>query len=294
MQYQFLPNTPLEEADVVIVPFGLEKTVCARGGTKDAPRAILEASNQLEYFDELLEYSPMKYVNVHVTKEIQNKEDSEAIFKAVAQKQKLCITLGGEHSITPFVTQTLLKNKTTVVFLDAHADLRSTYQGDRYSHATPAYHLLKQGHSLVMAGVRSLFEHEFQEVQNNDNITFFGARELHKKTLRPLLECLEKLQGDVYLSIDMDVFDPSFVPSVGTPQPGGLGWYDALDILEVLFRNKNITLCGVDIVELIPESSNVSQIFAAKLIQKIISLWVDAKGFRNQPPRGIQTKVEYE
>ncbi|MEA1983915.1 MAG: agmatinase [Campylobacterota bacterium] len=296
MNFQLLPNANIEDADIVILPFSYEDTVSAKVGTKDAPRSILEATAQIEYYDEDLDWSPMKYMSVHVAGEILKYRDVEPTIKAFElTANKLLITLGGEHSITPMLTQQVLESDTTIVFLDAHADLRSSYQGEKYSHATPSFHLLAQGHSLVIAGVRSLFEEEAKRVKEDKNITFFSDRSLQKQEIKEqFLQTLRDLEGDVYLSIDMDVFNPAFVPSVGTPQPGGLDWYDATDILEALFSNKNITLKGVDMVELIPEESTVSQTFAAKLLQKIISYWGKSRGFDTKEESGSQMFVEYE
>ena len=292
MKYQYLQNAAQNAADIVILPIAYEGSVSAKVGTKDAPKAILEASNQLEYYDEDMDYSPMKHLSVCVKKQIQNVANID--LKELNTGQ-LLITLGGDHSITPFVTQEVLKQGSTVVFLDAHADLRSSYEGDKYSHATPAFHLLKQGHKLVMAGVRSLFEKEAERIKVDKNITYFSDRSLQKKSKKEeFLNVLRSLEGDVYLSIDMDVFDPACVPSVGTPQQGGFGYYFATDILEALFFNKNIRVVGVDIVELIPELSTVSQTFAAKLLQKTISYWGKAQGFDTREMNGAQTKMEYE
>ena len=296
MNYQLLPNTKIQDADIIILPFSYEDTVSAKVGTKDAPLGILNATSQIEYYDEDLEWSPMKYMRVCVEDEISKyKGVAKTIESFELTDEKLLITLGGEHSITPMLTQQVLESNATIVFLDAHADLRSSYLGEKYSHATPAHHLLEQGHKLVMAGVRSMFEAEAKRVKEDENITFYSDRALQKKEVKEeFLSTLRALEGDVYLSIDMDVFNPAFVPSVGTPQPGGLDWYDATDILEALFTNSKINVKGVDMVELIPEESTVSQTFAAKLLQKIISYWGKSRGFDKREEKGSQMQVEYE
>jgi len=296
MNYQLLPNTNSKTADILILPFAYEDTVSSKVGTKDAPRGILAATAQIEYYEEDLEWSPMKHMNVYVLDEISKYKEVKALLDSLRlTTNKLLVTLGGEHSITPMLTQTLLKQNSTIVFLDAHADLRVSYKGEAYSHATPAHHLLAQGHKLVMAGVRSLFESEALRVKEDENIIFFSDRMLQKEKIKEqFLQTLRDLEGDVYLSIDMDVFNPAFVPSVGTPQPGGMDWYDATDILEALFRNENITLKGVDMVELIPEESEVSQTFAAKLLQKIISYWGKSREFDKRQMHGSQMQVAFE
>ena len=295
-EYQELPNASLSDADIVIVPIAHEETVCARGGTREAPLAILEVSEQLEFYEEDLMWSPMKYMNVCVCEGVNEYAKITAYMDSLAvDASKLLISLGGEHSITPKITASVLEKNATILFLDAHADLRESYLGSTESHATPSHHLLAQGHKMIMVGIRSIFESEAVRIKEDENIEFYGDRALQKESVQAkLLQSISEIEGDVYLSIDMDAFDPALVPGVGTPQPGGLTWYFALDIIETLFSNKNITLKGVDLVELIPEESNVSQVFAAKLMQKIISHWGKAQGFDKREMSGAQTKVEYD
>jgi len=303
MNYQLLPNCEKSEADIIVLPISYEDSVSAKVGTKDAPKAVLEASVQLEYYEEDLQWSPMKYIKLHVEKEIvKNKTQSVEEFISYLKKtinsassSSLLISLGGEHSITPMICSERLKNKATVIFLDAHADLRESYQGSKYSHATPAFQLLEQGHKLVMVGIRSIFEKEAQIIKENENISFFSDRALQKQSKKDeLLKLISNLEGEVYLSVDMDAFSPSFVPSVGTPQPGGLDWYIALDILEALFFNEKVKVGGVDFVEMIPDDLNISQIFTAKLMQKVISYWGKSQKYDLKPMSGSQSQMEYE
>jgi agmatinase len=296
MQYQFLQNSSVDEADIVILPVAFGESVSQRVGCDMAPKAILEASGELEYFDEDMWYSPMKYLNISVLDTIYDYNSiSIGVSRLNVSENQLLISLGGDHSITPMLTKPLIGVSKTVLFLDAHADLRESYQGDRFSHATPAYHLLKQGHKIIMVGIRSLFEKEAQIVKDDLNIDLFLSRELRKSSVKErLLALVESLEGEVYLSIDMDVFDPAYVPSVGTPQAGGIDYYLATDILEALFLKSKADVRGVDMVELIPEESGVSQLFAAKLLQKIISYWGVSKGFDKKEPKGAQMRMEYE
>ena len=295
MQYQFLPNASLDDADIVILPIAYEESVCAKEGTKEAPLAILKASEQLEYYEEDLMWSPMKYLQVRVCEEISEYEKIASFVSTLPLEKRLLLSIGGEHSITPEITSLCLDKKSTIVFLDAHADLRASYQGSTKSHATPAHHLLEQGHKMIMIGIRSLFESEAERVMSDANIEYYSDKELQKSAVKEkMLQSLSNLVGDVYLSIDMDVFNPALVPGVGTPQPGGIDWYFAIDIIERLFFNKKIVVKGVDIVELVPESSQVSQVFAAKLIQKIISFWGKSQGFDTKEMCGSQMSVEYE
>ena len=296
MQYQFLPNSKIEDANILIHRVAFGESVSAKKGTADAPNAIVKASEQIEYYDEDLEWSPMKHLDVCVSNCVSDfTEIKTSVEELNIGAKQLLISLGGDHSITPQITLALLKKPATVIFLDAHADLRESYLGDENSHATPAFHLLAQGHKLVMIGVRSLFEAEAIRIKEDKNISYFSDRALQSEVVKKeLLEHLSRLEGEVYLSIDMDVFNPAFVPSVGTPQAGGIDYYLATAILQALFLDSNAIIKGVDIVELIPEESNVSQLFAAKLLQKVISYWGVSQGYDKSAMNGAQMQVEYE
>lgn len=310
--YQLLPNASLEDADVLILPVEHGASVTGRPGTTEAPAAILQASAQLEYYEPDRAWSPMKHLRVAVLPPFRAQasesdavlharlsERAEALYtkRAAASASRgardpLLIALGGEHSITPSLTGPRLAKGTVVVF-DAHADLRESYQGSIYSHACPVARLRAQGHRIVLLGVRSLFESEAAAVADDDEIELFSARSL-VVSATDALACLRSLRGPVWLSFDLDAFDPSVVPSVGTPQPGGLGWYTALSLIEALIDNPGILLHGVDIVELVPEPSMVSQVAAAALMQKVISYWGFGRGASAWPERGSQTEVSYE
>jgi len=296
MEYQELANVPLEEADVVIQRVAFGESVSGGEGTELAPDAILEISEQIEYYDEDIDWSPMKYMSVCVSDSVSEydkiKSHTESLIRS---KNQLIISLGGDHSITPKITEALLQKPTTILFLDAHADLRESYMGNEFSHATPSHHLLKAGHKMIMVGIRSLFETEAIRVKTDANIDYFSDRSLRKESVREkLFETIRALDGDVYLSIDMDVFNPAIVPGVGTPQPGGIDYYFVTDILEALFLDSKAKIKGVDMVELVPEPSTVSQTFAANLLQKVISYWGKSQGFDKREATGSQTKVAYE
>jgi len=296
MKYQELPNSSLEEADIVIQRVAFGESVSGGGGTELAPDAILEISEQIEYYDEDLDWSPMKYMNVFVSASVSEYEKiGEHTESLKVDKTQLIISLGGDHSITPKITEALLAKPTTILFLDAHADLRESYMGNKFSHATPSHHLLNAGHKMIMVGIRSLFESEAERVKSDKNINYFSDRALRKESVKEeLFKTIRALDEDVYLSIDMDVFNPSIVPGVGTPQPGGIDYYFATDILEALFLDSNAVIKGVDMVELVPEPSTVSQTFAANLLQKIISYWGKSQGFDKREMCGSQMKVSYE
>jgi len=303
VKYQFLPNAPLYQCDIVIIPVSYEENMSVQRGTAHAPKAILKASEQIEYYDELYRWSPMQYMKMSVLGSVKYHKKREKFETCLSRKiekipqreKKLLIALGGDHSITPILTRTCMQEKGTIIFMDAHADLRKTYCGSAYNHACPGTHLLAQGHKVLMVGIRSLFEQEADEIEKNREITLFSDVQLQrKKKQKKLLKTISSLKGEVYLSIDMDVFNPSYVPSVATPQPGGIDWYFMMRIVKKLFLNKEVHITGVDMVELIPEDSNVSQVFAAKLLQKIISVWGKSQQFHTGAKSGSQMSVDYE
>lgn len=306
LNYQFLPNSSTKDANILVLPVPYEKTVCAKTGTSTAPQAILSASEQLEYFEEDCLWSPMKYLKISVQNPLQMlKTETELEFhsrltRSVADlaidNKQLFIALGGEHSITPSITAARMPNPGTVLFLDAHADLREQYQNSKFSHACPAFRLREQNHKLILVGIRSLHESEYQRIKDDDaHIDLYFDRDLCRQAEQDaLLQQISSLSGPVWLSIDMDALNPALVPGVGTPQPGGLSWYFILNILDKLFFNPNIHIAGMDIVELIPEDSQVSQISAAKLLQKSISYWGKAKAFDEKAMTGSQTLVDSE
>ncbi len=298
--FQLLPNAPENEANILILPVPLEQTVSYKKGTCYAPEEILKATDQLEFYEEDMGWSPMKFMNVCVLDAIEPiKHEMQAVFHARLEKitaqlpeNNLLIALGGEHSITPALVKARMPTGGHVIQLDAHADLRPSYEGSEYSHACPMYRISEQGYTLTMIGIRSMFETEMDYITQK-NITLFRDRILRKPEYwQQLLEHLKTLEGPIWLTIDMDGFDPGYVPGVGTPQPGGLNWYQALEILETIFFNLNITLRGMDIVELIPDVTQVSEMTAAKLMQKAISFWGKAHKFDLKTQNGSQTQIE--
>jgi agmatinase len=299
--YQLLPNAEVGEADIIFHPIAYGASVSNRPGTADAPRAILEATAQLEYYEEDLAWSPMKHLWPAVLPELSPEANETApdffkrVFNATLQlpQDALYIGLGGDHSITPDQVMARM-DQGTVIVLDAHSDLRPHYRGDPWSHACPVWRLHDAGYSIILIGIRSLFETEAELIHTSSDIQAWFDRKLKAPdTWQELLTTLDKISGPVWLSVDMDGFDPALVPSVGTPQPGGLNWHQAMDIVEHLIGNTNIDLRGVDLLELIPEENQVSQTVAAKLIQKIISYWGFHRVQDKLNPAGAQLQIDY-
>jgi agmatinase len=157
------------------------------------------------------------------------------------------------------------------------------------------YRLRQRGYPLIQIGIRSLHAREAALIGADPEISTHFDRPLqHPDGWQKLHQQLTSLQGPVWLSIDMDGFDPALIPGVGTPQPGGLSWYQGLEIIAALTQNPAVELCGIDILELVPEPSRVSDMMAAKLVQKCISYWGKAQAFDQRPASGSQLGVPDE
>lgn len=303
LQFLSLPNAPVGEADILLLPIPLERTVSFKPGTAAAPREILATSDQLEFYEEDAGWSPFKHMKISILQEFTDdgRETDADLHTRLAENVaalptgNLFIGVGGEHSLTPALVEARMPEPGTILFLDAHGDMRTSYEGNTYSHACPVTRLLAQGHKLVMAGIRSVYESEVELVAREPRISLFLDWDLRGKgQWDAFLQKVSTLEGPVYLSIDMDVFNPAVVPGVGTPQPGGFFWYQMIEVLEALFSRQRIDLRGVDIVELVPEPSRVSEMTAVKLLLKIISFWGAAKGYQSKPQNGSQTLIDYE
>ena len=229
--YLSLPNAPLNTADVIILPVQHEQTVTFKPGTAQGPSAILSATDQLEFYEEDRGWCPTQHMLVSVLPPVTARqgEGEEAFHHRLSgvaadlPGRPLLIGLGGEHSITPDLVFGRMPRGGTIVQIDAHADLRASYHGSVYNHACPMYRLRKRGYRLVQVGIRSLDAAEAALIAEDDAISTYLDRALrHRENWQKLLHDLAMLTGPVWLTIDMDGFDPATVAGVGTPQPGGL------------------------------------------------------------------------
>lgn len=298
-----MPNAPAGTADVLVLPVPLERSVSFKPGTALAPEAILRTTDQLEFYEEDAGWSPFKHLTISVLPAFaddpsltaQDWHDGLSRHVAGLSRQRLLIGLGGEHSLTPSLVAGRMPEPGTVLFLDAHGDLRASYAGSRYSHACTVHRLLEQGHQVVMAGIRSIYESEVELIAKEPRITLFMDWDLRgQRQWTSFLDKVRSLSGPLYLSIDMDVFSPSLVAGVVFPQPGGFSWYQMIETLEALFSRPQLDLRGVDLVEMVPEPSRVSEMVAVKLLQKVVSFWGMAHGFNRKPQTGSQMQVEYD
>ena len=264
---------------VIVVPFGLEKTVSYGRGTKNGPKEIIKASHQVELFDEELNKEPYKEIGIKTLKpfSIKNKIKSaldqlSKINEDILSSDKFPLVFGGEHSITPGSIKPFVKkyDEITLLHFDAHADLRESYQGEKFSHASAIKRCLDYKNLKVVSfGIRNLSKEEMDFYNNNrDRIEIFWGKD--KQTWD--LSLLDKFfkNKNVYITFDVDGFDASIMPATGTPEPGGMLWQDVLPIIKKVCQLSNVV--GADINELAPIKNFDSYNFlVAKLAYKIIS-----------------------
>ncbi len=299
MTYQSLPNTSKKKSHIWLLNLPYEKTVCGKTGTSKAPKAILDASMDIEYFEEQMAWNPFKHMRIFTDKQTSRIKDFKALEKKIKNFLKdydgqFVLSLGGEHSVTPYITKHLLKKPSTIIFFDAHGDFRKSYLGSKNSHACALHNVSQQGHKAIAIGLRSFFDDE-QKRMKKRGIRCFSDFALQKKsTQKKLFKLLKNIKGDVYISLDVDCFNPSLISGTGTPLPGGLDWFLFLKILLKIYQNKQAHILGADIVELIPEKSKVSQIVAAKIAQKMFSFWGVKHGFKAKSKKGSQMMVDFQ
>ncbi len=260
----------------VVLPVPYEQTTSFGKGTAFGPTAILKASQEVELYDEELGFEPYRCgIATSGTLEPTSagpERMAAIVDEAVGQilaDNKMPITLGGEHSISvgPIRACAKMFDNISVLQIDAHADLRDSYQGDRFSHACAMARIREITDRTAGVGVRNYCAEEAKYIADN-NVPILLAQDIHSGS-RKIEDALEYLTENVYVTIDLDGFDPSIVPGVGTPEPGGLGWYETLGLFRNLCAARRIV--GFDVVELMPlPPSLVSDFTAARLIYKLI------------------------
>ena len=264
---------------VVVVPFGLEKTVSYGGGTKNGPKEIIKASHQVELYDEELKCEPFKKIGIKTLKPFKiNKNINKAINQIAEINKKILdnklfpITLGGEHSITPGCIKPFAKKykKLTLLHFDAHADLRESYAGEKFSHASAIRRCIDYKNiSVVSFGIRNISAEEIPILKkNNKRISIYWAKDKKKWDLKQFKKQIKN--KDVYITFDVDGLDSSIMPATGTPEPGGIFWEEALEIIKIACKNSRIV--GADVNELAPiKGFNSYNFLVAKLVYKILS-----------------------
>jgi agmatinase len=262
----------------VIFPVPLERTTSYEHGTRNGPAAILAASRNMELYDEELELEPYKEIGIHTLPAIDTADGTldeviSEIFTAqlgLLEDGKFTVALGGEHSLTPpLVSATAKKYKNlSVLQIDAHADLRDEYQGNPASHAC-AMRRVVEICPAVQVGIRSLSVEEAQAIPRL-HTSIYWAKDIARAPLKSwIAKVLADLSPNVYLTIDLDGFDPAIVPATGTPEPGGLDWMQVTSLVRAVADHKKIV--GMDVVELLPQpGDHASDFLAAKLVYKCL------------------------
>jgi agmatinase len=280
MPLNFLALQPnqsrLSSAKVVVLPIPYDATASYRTGTREGPRALIEASRYLEEYDSELDLEICK-VGIHTADELEPHvagprkmvDRIEKTVTAYLKKSKFVATLGGEHTVSLGSVRAHAKQfpDMSVLYLDAHADLRNEYQGSKFSHACIARRITETV-PVVEVGVRSLSSEEHSFITEKQIPVFFRT-ESHSNQDSLVEEIVEQLSESVYVSLDLDVLDPSIMAAVGTPEPGGMSWEEMTKLLRTVAKKRHII--GFDINELSPQEGPTACSFtAAKLAYKLI------------------------
>ena len=286
------PHIGPDEASVHLLPVPLEATVSYGGGTSRGPQAILEASFQLELYDREFDCEPGPLLGVHTLPEMYLSDSQETALESIRERVSdvfregvLLGILGGEHSLSfPCVKGVLerVDGPITIVQLDAHADLRDTYEGSPHSHACVARRFLEldRVEQVLQLGVRSLCTEEAELIKSEERVRTWFSEDVHRGDFQS--ELRRRVRGkNLYLTVDVDGFDPTLVPSTGTPEPDGLSYSEGEDILRILSEEAN--LVAFDCVELAPvEGHHVSEFVVAKFLYRLMTLFKrDVIGQRN-------------
>ncbi len=257
--------TDYKTAKFAVVPVPYEKTTSYGKGTSKGPSAILKASEQIEDYDIELDREPYR-AGISVTRPIKAVKAIKGEISRILDDKKIPVMLGGEHSITPFAVGACAEKfrDLSVLQFDAHADLRDEYRGSKYSHACVMRRVLEIC-PAVQVGIRSMDASEAKFAKESGQIS-----KIHFAEKLELAEIVtSQLSKNVYITFDVDALDPSIMPSTGTPEPGGLDYYEVLDVFRAVAREKNIV--GFDVVELAPiRGLNHPDFTAAKLIYKLM------------------------
>lgn len=264
----------LSTAKTVLLPVPYDGATSYRSGARDGPAAIISASRHLEDYDLESDQEPSKLgiythpeIEPHLGSPYAMVERVHQVVGSLVSMGKLVGVLGGDHSITVGSVSACLEQYAdmSILYLDAHADLRDEYQGTKYSHACTARRIHEMA-PLVQVGVRSLSEEEKNYISKQDIPVFFWPPSIHPFQPENIVSLLS---DNVYVSIDLDVLDPSVMPAVGTPEPGGMLWQEIISLLRQVATSRHIV--GFDVVELSPNEGPQSCAFtAAKLAYKLI------------------------
>ena len=273
----------LDSSKIVLIPVPYDGTSTWGKGADKGPKAFLEASENMELYD--IETDSEVYKNgIYLADAVTLNATPEAMVDAVHQetkrfikKNKFVTVFGGEHSISIGTIRAFneMFPSLTVLHIDAHADLRKSYEGSSCNHACAVYEA-SQNTNLIQVGIRSMDVRE-KSIMNLDKTYFAHDMAIDNSWMD---SSIDQMTDNVFITLDLDAFDPSILPSTGTPEPGGLLWYETLDFLKQVFLEKNVV--GFDIVELCPnEIDKSSDFLAAKLYYKMLSYKFHNEGSEN-------------
>lgn len=276
-----------DSARIVVWPVAYEGTVSYGTGTGDGAMAIVDASRNMELYEEETGAEVYK-LGIHTLEEFQPRQTPEAMMdslydrtKELLETDKFVCMLGGEHSVSAPVIKAHAEkfHDMSVLQIDAHADLRDSYDGTPHSHASIMARVVKDLRiPSVQVGIRSISADEARSINSGLPTKIFWAKDIVGKT-NWIDDAVDSLTDNVYLTIDIDGLDPSLVPTTGTPEPGGLGWYETLTLIRTLAKKRRIV--GMDLVEFSKtENSDAPAFLCSKLVYKSLSYI-----FRDEAPR---------
>lgn len=258
-----------------VIPAGYEETVSYGMGTAQGPAALIEASQYLELYDGVSVPSQRGIFTLPPIDDSRGAEktlkDIESAVLSSMEAKKIPVLLGGEHTVSvgAFRALSRLNKPIGIVQFDAHADLRESYEGSRFSHACALYHAVELGFPLFQIGVRSLSEYDLA-VRKEKGVYYLDACDLHGKT-PPSSFLPPDFPDSIYITFDVDGLDPSVIPATGTPEPGGLFWFQAMDMLMSVISGRRVL--GFDVVELAPVPGfHASDFAAARLVYNIMGM----------------------
>ncbi len=281
------PPSELENAGAVILPVPWESTTSYGGGTRRGPGAILEASRYIELYDQELDAEPGAELGVHTLPSLdltragaqEAMDELQHAYGRIVEvvEGRFLVLLGGEHAVSsPAILEQAKRapGRLSVLQMDAHSDLRPQYEGTPYSHASAMARVLPEA-DVVAVGIRAADREEVALSRTADASTIVWAEEMQEGE-GWMDRALEALGDTVYLTFDVDYFDPSLVPSTGTPEPGGGTWYPTLKFLRRVFRERNVV--AADVVELAPTPGlHAPDFLVAKLVYKLLGYHMEAR-----------------
>ncbi len=265
-----------DESKVVVVPVGFEGKATYGKGSKHGVGAIIEASGNMELYDEECGVNPSEK-GIHTVDAVKVSSkgvekvigDVERVVGKAVEDGKFPVVIGGEHTVSLGAIRAM-KGEFSVLCIDAHADLRDEFAGSKYNHACVMRRAIDVSGHVVLAGVRSMCEEEREFIDDKDVDVFYAKDMVEDKGRGWVSKVVDLLRDDVYVSFDVDALDPSFMPATGTPEPGGISYYDVIALLLEVAKRKRIV--GFDVVELAPiENLRFAEYTAAKIVYKLLA-----------------------